>query len=518
MRVVQQGFVEGRAQVVEIGLVAFDEGFLGQEPGVVPGLLEMLAQDARVACPHGRAFAGFGQLGEREQAAGFEQPVARRLAGIDGEERAVDQLGQQVDAIHRVEAGHRDHAHRHLEREAAREDAELAERRLLLGAEQAMAPVHGCAERLLARGRGAAEGAQQAKALVEPGRHAADAEQRATRRRQLDGQRRAVELAAELEHGGDVVVVDAGAPVGRLQALVEQGDRAERQRLGSAGLAGTLRHVEAAEPEDALVRHAQGHLAGHQHVQGRGRLDEGFGDGGHGVDQVLGVVEQQQRIERSHGGEQRGQGIAIGRDRHLQGVRHGAGDQRRIGQRGQLDRGHAVGVALAQGPEGVGGQARLADAAGAGDGDQPVRTDERQQGGAVVRAAHQRQRGHPGVRATGSGGRWPRCRSRRFRVIEREREAIAAARNGRDGGRAQHLAQGRHVHVQVRFLDDGAAPHGVEQLVLADETAGSLEQGDQKIEGAPAEGDGAAFDAKPAFGGVDFDATKSEIARHAVCG
>ena len=380
-----------------------------------------------------------------------------------------------------------------------------------------MAPVHRRAERLLARRRGAAERAQQAEALVEPRRDAADAEHRAARRRQLDGERRAVELAAELEHDGDVVGIDAGAPVGRLQALVEQGDRAEGERLRHADLARTARHVEAAEPEHAFVRHAQGHLAGHQQAQRRGRLDECIGDGGNGIDEVLGVVEQQQRVERAHRGEQRGQRIAIARNRHLQGVGDGARDQYRIGECCQLDRGHAVGIALAQGPEGVGGQAGLADAAGAGDGDQPVLGDQREQGGTVVCTAHQRQRRHPGARAVEADRRRLRhCGRRRRRAIERQREAIATARNGGDGGRAQRFAQGRDMHVQVRLFDDGRAPHGIEEIVLADKAAGTLEQGDEKIEGAPAEGDGTAFDAKAALGDVDGDATESESSLHAI--
>lgn len=72
------------------------------------------------------------------------------------------------------------------------------------------------------------------------------------------------------------------------------------------------------------------------------------------------------------------------------------------------------------------------------------------------------------------------------------------------------------MHVEVRFLDDGSTPHGVEQLVLADKTAGPLKEDDQEIERSPAECDMAPFDAKAASGDVDLDGTENECALHAV--
>src|SRR5207244_3107669 len=76
--------------------------------------------------------------------------------------------------------------------------------------------------------------------------------------------------------------------------------------------------------------------------------------------------------------------------------------------------------------------------------------------------------------------------------------------------------QRRDVDVQVRLLDHRLAPHGVEQLVLADQLAGLPEQGHEQVEGPRAQCDGPALDAKEAMDDIDLDAAEGEGALHAI--
>src|SRR5690606_10588287 len=54
-------------------------------------------------------------------------------------------------------------------------------------------------------------------------------------------------------------------------------------------------------------------------------------------------------------------------------------------------------------------------------------------------------------------------------------------------GRAESLAQHRHMHANAAFLDHYALPDRGEQLVLADEFAGSTHETQQQVEGAGSE-------------------------------
>ncbi len=88
---------------------------------------------------------------------------------------------------------------RQFEREAAGEHAEPAEHALLLVRQQAVAPLERGAQRLMAAQLHARAARQHVEALVEALGEPLHAEQRHARRGQLDRQRDAVELAADLD-------------------------------------------------------------------------------------------------------------------------------------------------------------------------------------------------------------------------------------------------------------------------------------------------------------------------------
>jgi hypothetical protein len=119
----------------------------------------------------------------------------------------------------------------------------------------------------------------------------------------------------------------------------------------------------------------------------------------HRVQQVLAVVEHQQQRARRERRDQRVEGRRLGRDRHVEDLRHGVGHERGIGQAGQLDHPSpvrpAIGARMRRGLR----EAALADAAGAQHGDERVRFDELAQRRQVGLATEQRLEPDGQVRA-----------------------------------------------------------------------------------------------------------------------
>ena len=121
-----------------------------RQPPLRPGLLALVADPlARV-------------LAHR-----LQQPVARDTVVLLGnDERGVDQAADQFERALRV-AVEADRGRR-LEREAAAEDREPRQQRLLLWGEQLVAPVHRLAQRLVARGRQPPPGDEEAEPVGKP--------------------------------------------------------------------------------------------------------------------------------------------------------------------------------------------------------------------------------------------------------------------------------------------------------------------------------------------------------------
>ncbi len=119
-------------------------------------------------------------------------------AGIHDNQRFGHQIGQVVDCAAGRLCCIRNHCGSGLDREAAGKDAERIEKRLLVPIQQAVTPIDDGPHGPMPRHGRAAAWPQQLEAVVETGNEAFDPQHLDARRGELDGQRQAVEPAADL--------------------------------------------------------------------------------------------------------------------------------------------------------------------------------------------------------------------------------------------------------------------------------------------------------------------------------
>ena len=225
----------------------------------------------------------------------------------------------------------------------------------------------------------AVAGAQQVEEVVEPAPYLLDRHRAHAGRRQLDGERQPVEAGH-----------DVGDRVGRQVDVRPSGAGAlheERRRVVGGELA-QRHHLLGGQP--------QRRAAGGQHVEVTGGDEQQGDQGGHGLEHVLAVVEDQQR--RS--------GVELGRDPaayvgELRGRERTSAGHRPPHAQGRTDLGkHVVAGGHADQLDevhpGLGrlagehvGDAGLAEPARADDGDQPAATDGGAQLVEVALAAEQ---------------------------------------------------------------------------------------------------------------------------------
>ena len=233
---------------------------------------------------------------------------------------------------------------RRLQAEAADEDRQAPQEGLVAGREQVVAPLHRPLEGLVPGLTGAGPTGEEAEAVVEAGRDLLHAEGGGARRGQLDGEGDAVEAAADLGQGGGIggsdglVGVEGGAPVdeqpGRL-VLQQRLDGGRRPRLGSG---------QRRDPPHHLARDVEGLAAGGQHPQQGTGPQEGVDQGGSGLQDVLTVVDDQDRLpgaEVVDQGVDDGQGLRL---HHAHRGRDGPRHERPVSQGDQVDEPGAVGV------------------------------------------------------------------------------------------------------------------------------------------------------------------------------
>ena len=104
---------------------------------------------------------------------------------------------EYVDTQVALGVAHRLHA---FQRAAAGKDRKPAEQCLLRGIEQAVAPVHRAAKRLLSAGQIPGAARQKVQAAFEAGQHRRRRKQLNARRRQFDRERQAIETGADCRH------------------------------------------------------------------------------------------------------------------------------------------------------------------------------------------------------------------------------------------------------------------------------------------------------------------------------
>ena len=227
--------------------------------------------------------------------------------------------------------------------------------------------------------RGPAAAGEQAEPVGQPRRYLVDGQGAQPGGSQLDRERQAVEPAHDLDDVGHRRLVDDELGPGRGGPVGEQLDRrrCERERHGRS----ERRHGQRCEHHQRLAGYGQRLAAGRQHGQPRAASQERVDEFRHGVEQVLAVVDHEERPSGGKHAEQfvdrlrrpaRRVGIDPGRrvaapDRTQYRVR----DLGRICHRCKLDEPDRV-VLVEQRRCGLGGEARLARAASSDERHQPA--------------------------------------------------------------------------------------------------------------------------------------------------
>ncbi|HEX6442948.1 MAG TPA: hypothetical protein VF007_12225 [Stellaceae bacterium] len=224
-------------------------------------------------------------------------------------------------------------------------------------------------------------------------------------------------------------------------------------------------------------------------------MHDRLGDFRGGVDHMLAIVQHQQQPSAGEGNRhasRRSLAFQIQPDRR--GNRRG--NQAGIGEGGELGQPDSVGKVRQQFAGDRQGEPRLADAASAGQGNEPVRGGEVQDLGDLFVAADQlRNRGRQicrGSAASGSGlDRF--CGGAHLgwggQVLDVAGELIAASGDGSNKVAlgAEGRPQRRDLRLQSVLLDNAVGPDPRHQRVLAEHGTGRLDQRHQHVERSPAE-------------------------------
>ena len=185
----------------------------------------------------------------------------------------------------------------------------------------------------------------------------------------LNGQRQAVEPATDLDDGRNSRRIQGKVVVHGLGAL---GEELHRTGCGHCFLrepAIDIRHAQARHAVHVLAIEAERFATRRQHREVRAGTQQ-FGHDGRGSEQMLVVVQHQQQAAVAQGVLERIERRALLRLAHLQHGGDSRRHERRVEQRRQRNKVDAVGE-IGQQLAGRGhAQARLADAAGAGEGQQ----------------------------------------------------------------------------------------------------------------------------------------------------
>ncbi len=396
--------------------------------------------------------AGSFQALERVLADRLEQAVPAP-AGVELQERLAHQPVEDVEQVLDVGCDRRSTG----EREATGKGGEPAEEPLLTGGEQLVAPVERRPQGALT-GDVAGTAGEQRGLVVEPGDELGERERPQPGGGQLDGERDAVEPVADAVDGrpwrGD------GSTGGGTGALGE-----ERRGVVAA---------QPGDPPDLFASNLQRLPAGGEDPSGGARPEQPAHEYSDVVEQVLAVVEHEEKGRRphqvgdaAHGGEVRTQGLA-----------DGGGDQTALGHVGQLDDRHHVDVVGPSG--GLERQAGLAGPAGARHRHQTVDVQLLEQVAELALPTHE-------------GGQWGGHPAGDGRPERREVSVKAVGHELPDAGRAVHVTELVTPEVPKR---GAAVAHGRPGVVRDEDLAAvpCVAQAGSDVEGHTDRAGGSVFD------------------------
>ena len=316
--------------------------------------------------------AGLNELFERISPGRFEQPIAYcRVAEVRGHERFRDQVGNAIDDVPPCNLVIRRYRTSGLQREAAGENCQTTQHHALGLGQQLVAPVKRRSQRLMTRQCGPAAARQQGEAIVQPRGQTLDAECIDTGRCEFECQRDAVEAATNSGDHGDVARVRREPWRGRACPLDKQPDGAVAQRV-LAIRAAFCRHCERRYRVNPLALDAERLAAGGDHARCRVGAQQRLGHLRRGLDHMLAIVEHQHELLRAQRVRDRERRCRARSKFEPERGCDGNRDQLRVGQRHQLDGPNPIGKSRQQVPCGRKAEPGLADAAGAGQGDEAV--------------------------------------------------------------------------------------------------------------------------------------------------
>ena len=262
---------------------------------------------------------------------GLQEPVADLVAAALGhDEGLVDELADELEPVRvTVPGAPADDPDGGVDVEAVGEHRQRAQRRLLGTGQQVVAPIQRGAQRLLAGRSRAGTAGQQREAVAEPSRYLSDAEHPQSSRGQLEGQRDALQPAADLGDDGRVVLRQGELRTRLTGTIAEQLDRLRGSHV-SRRARRLVGHRKGRHRNRDLAGQPEQLPAGGEHPDALSVPQDGLDEGRDRVEDVLAVVEQQQRVTA-------GQVPADLLDRWRE-LRHGQPERSRHGRRGRRSR------------------------------------------------------------------------------------------------------------------------------------------------------------------------------------
>jgi hypothetical protein len=363
-----------------------------------------------------------------------EQPVPRSSGppGVDGDQRPLHEPPHDVQRIPPWRTTGQD-VREGGEAGAVGERREGAEAVLVVGGEQVVAPGEGGGEAAAAGGAAGGRVGEEREPVVEPVEDLRDAQHAGASRGQLDRERQVVQGAAEPD---DVVAADrCGAAAGR---------RVPGEQRDGVGLR------QRPEGVHELAVQSQGPLARDEHAHGRRGVEHPCDQRADPVDQVLAVVEDEQRV-----GAAQTRADVRGVD---EGDRVGDEDRDLVRVPGGVEPDQPAAVHGIDLPGDLDGEAGLADARRPGEGHEPVGAQSGDEGGQLGAPAD-KGRGEAGevpgaFRSAGArAGRCGPCRPDRF-----GRRPPGAARH-----RGERVVVGQHLPFERGQLRAGVDAQLVRQ-------------------------------------------------------
>ena len=366
------------AQVVAFGVEPLEPAQLLRPEQRRFGVLRERKIEARVATPHGMAVAALLQPFERVLADRLQHPEAGLAAGHRLRPQQVV-VQQRLDAGGHVEREVPRNRLRALEAEAPDEDAEAREQCLLLRAEEVVAPFDRSAQRPVPLGQA---GAGLRLQVLEP---PFEALENVVRREQLDARGSELECQREPVEADTQLGDGAGVHLGELEVgpcvacpSDEQPHRfgaPEKVDFEGVGRVGELERRDAVDP---LCGDVERRAAGDEQRQA-GCIREQPAEHRRCVEQVLEVVEHDERPPAAQRGDEDFQGSAVGPLDQAERADDRRRDEVGVADWGEVDEHHAARELCVETCRGLDREPRLA---------RPGRSRQRQK--THVRFAQQR--------------------------------------------------------------------------------------------------------------------------------